>query len=497
MFFTKKCFQLWNILVISLLLSAIICISPALADLKAPVPEGMTLTVATGYNTPLPGQPCNSGIGPGHCNNKKYGLDLQVNGSSTDILAPIQGHVAWRGNDCLDLHIRGTVNYINICHFSSFAVNQGDGIEQGDKLGTRSTSWIHLSIDDEAGPNPPGNPIPFSDNYTIEGVSFPPLGDSCYSQYANQNIVITSTNQKVTSLTSGMVVDDNGRLLQPPPYTSRNNNPVLTGEVRQAENYWGLKEIDDGGFRSNACPANAKSIYIVGAHGDEVAEYRVNFPSKHQTYLLTVVGMPDDPKPVNVDVYVDGSRVGQVKWNDSNPRCNEKENGNSLKLELTGYEGIHNVAFRFANDSYTCSGAQDDSCDRNFWFDYFKFEPLNVTNDLIGYARADETCPTQIVGWASSPDFSLNVTSVKVFDNNHFVGEGPANQFWDSTVGNHGFSIPLPGGLCGDHQVRVIAQDPTNSYERELIDSPITLICPADPQRDRNPLPLIRDDWEG
>jgi len=179
------------------------------------------------------------------------------------------------------------------------------------------------------------------------------------------------------SVTGGRVLDHGGGPTAPPANTSRNTNPLQPGQTRHAEHYWGLKGIDYAGRRAGACSANTSSTYLAGWHQNDLAEYLVNFPSAANTYRITAVGLPDDPRPVVVEVLVDGARVGQIKWDDSRPRCNEGVGGNSLKLNLRGYQGVHAVAFKFANDSYNCPGGWSDSCDRNFWFDYFKIERLD------------------------------------------------------------------------------------------------------------------------
>ena len=172
------------------------------------------------------------------------------------------------------------------------------------------------------------------------------------------------------SLTGGRVLGESGNPESPLGNTSRNTTAVQPGETRQAEDYWGLKGIDWAGPRGESC--NAGRIHIAGWHQGDLAEYLVNFPSASQSYTLNVIGLPDDPNPVQVNVYIDGNRYGQVSWNDSDPRCNEGEGGSSQKIEIRGYQGVHAVAFQFANDwSSTCSPWRDD-CDRNFWFDYFK-----------------------------------------------------------------------------------------------------------------------------
>ena len=182
------------------------------------------------------------------------------------------------------------------------------------------------------------------------------------------------------SLTGGRVLDESGNPGSPLGNTSRNTTAVQPGETRQAEDYWGLKGIDWAGPRGESC--NAGRIHIAGWHQGDLAEYLVNFPSASQSYTLNVIGLPDDPNPVQVNVYIDGNRYGQVSWNDSDPRCNEGEGGSSQKIEIRGYQGVHAVAFQFANDwSSTCSPWRDD-CDRNFWFDYFKLTSSGETTPL-------------------------------------------------------------------------------------------------------------------
>jgi hypothetical protein len=178
------------------------------------------------------------------------------------------------------------------------------------------------------------------------------------------------------SLTGGRVLDGQGRETSPPANTRRNDTPVQPGQTRQAEEYWGLKGIDYGGTRAGACDGNRNAIYIAGWHQNDLAEYRVNFPDASKTYRLNVIGQPDGPKPVEVDVFVDGNRVGQIKWNDSNPRCNEGQGGSSQTIDLSAYQGVHAVAFVFANDFCDCGGGWSEARDRNFWFDYFKFDQV-------------------------------------------------------------------------------------------------------------------------
>jgi hypothetical protein len=172
------------------------------------------------------------------------------------------------------------------------------------------------------------------------------------------------------SLTGGNVLDESGNLESPVGNTSRTTAAVQPDETRQAEHYWGLRGIDWAGARGESC--NAGKVHIAGWHQGDLAEYLVNFPSASQSYTLNVIGLPDDPNPVQVNVYINGNLLGQISWNDGDPCCDEGEGGSSQKIEVRGYQGVYAVAFQFANDwSSTCSPWRDD-CDRNFWFDYFK-----------------------------------------------------------------------------------------------------------------------------
>jgi surface antigen len=172
------------------------------------------------------------------------------------------------------------------------------------------------------------------------------------------------------SLTLGGVWDNQGNPTTAPSNTRRTETPLEPCKKRQAEKYWGLKGIHWAGNRGGSC--NSGRVHIGGGEQGDLSEYRVFFPDTSWTHEFNVIGLPDDPKPVQVEVYVDSNRVGTVTWNDSEPRCNENEGGGSQKIQLGGYFGVHNVAFRFANDHNSCGGDWDDSCDRNFYFDFFK-----------------------------------------------------------------------------------------------------------------------------
>jgi len=182
------------------------------AALLAPVSRGQTLTVLHGYNDPLPGEPCNiGGGGADHCGNQKYGLDLvpgaqaaartlaaQADGRTLapadgPILAPLPGRIAWISGDCLGMLTRDNLN-LNVCHFSSFSVALGDEVARGAVLGTRSTSWVHLSLDDRYR-DPSKPPVPFSGAHTLEGLSLEPGPDDQRNQHVA--VALTSTNESM------------------------------------------------------------------------------------------------------------------------------------------------------------------------------------------------------------------------------------------------------------------------------------------------------------
>lgn len=158
-------------------------------DLLAPFNNGVKWTVSSGYfnNRNQTSTGCHIGLGPDHCRNQLFGLDMVPDQQNdTAILAPGNGKVVFRGKledeDCIGLRITldNGLN-MNVCHFASFNVGQGDRIVRGKVLGTRSTPHVHLSLDDRyrIGTLCPGQdrcflPIPFDSQHTLEGVSFDP-----------------------------------------------------------------------------------------------------------------------------------------------------------------------------------------------------------------------------------------------------------------------------------------------------------------------------------
>jgi len=159
----------------------------------APVSSGQTIEVIHGYNDPLPHETCVIGSSSDHCSNQKYGLDIKPsNQAQKEILAPLSGKVAWVSGDCLGIRTRDNHN-LTICHFDSFSVEANSEISRGAVLGTRSTSWIHISIDDRYR-NATKPAIPFSGIYAIEGTDFPRPVNESTDRDIYRNRMLTSTN---------------------------------------------------------------------------------------------------------------------------------------------------------------------------------------------------------------------------------------------------------------------------------------------------------------
>lgn len=157
-------------------------------DLLSPFNNGVTWTVVSGYynNRDQSSTGCHIGLGPDHCRNQLFGLDMTPNQQADrEILAPTNGKVSFKGRlegGCIGLRITldNGLN-LNVCHFATWNVGTGDRVLRGKILGTRSTPHVHLSLDDRyrIGTLCPGKdrcflPIPFDGQHTIEGVSFDP-----------------------------------------------------------------------------------------------------------------------------------------------------------------------------------------------------------------------------------------------------------------------------------------------------------------------------------
>ena len=158
-------------------------------ELLSPFNNGVMWTASQGYlnNRNQSKEGCHIGIGPDHCRNQLFGLDMVPDQQNdTDILAPGNGKVTFRGKlpeeNCIGVRITldNGLN-MNVCHFASFNVSQGDRVLRGKLLGIRSSPHVHLSLDDRyrIGTLCPGKdrcflPVPFDGKHTLEAMSLPP-----------------------------------------------------------------------------------------------------------------------------------------------------------------------------------------------------------------------------------------------------------------------------------------------------------------------------------
>lgn len=145
-------------------------------SLRAPFNKGDTFYVKNlgGYhNHPQAG--CAIGTFPDHCNNQLFGLDLVPNKQSdTTVLAPVGGIITGIPSDpkefgCMQLMLYDGLS-LNVCHFSTWNVKDGQQVVQGQVLGIRNTIHVHLSLDNRQAGSP-YPPAPFSGAHTIEGMS--------------------------------------------------------------------------------------------------------------------------------------------------------------------------------------------------------------------------------------------------------------------------------------------------------------------------------------
>jgi murein DD-endopeptidase MepM/ murein hydrolase activator NlpD len=270
----------------------------------------------------------------------------------------------------------GEMVYSMYGHLGTVNVREGDLVYKGQIIGTQYDQGYDTHLHWEMRYFGDGSNI--CGFYAGPGYTYPWHPD--YFGYTDPSDFIA--NYTAPTLTGGRVLGNDGvSIIEPLPLTDRSLEVVEPGETRQAETYWGMLGMDAAGPRPDACTTSRDAVFLIGWDQGDVAEYLVDFQAANETYNLRIVGLPDDPNPVKVEIYIDGRLVGEVEWAGSDPNC--RVEGNSGVFEISGYQGVHAVAFMFANDSLTCGSLHDDSCDRNFWFDYFRLEqvgdPIPIT----------------------------------------------------------------------------------------------------------------------
>jgi YVTN family beta-propeller protein len=154
----------------------------------APFNQGDTWIVAGGYdnNADQSVTGCHMGTRPDHCRNQLFGLDLVPdNQSDLAILAPVSGKVGWISSTfpggCMGLMVKGGIN-VTICQFQAKpAFSLGQLVPRGKVLGTRSSRYVHLSLDSRYATGTLCSdfprcflPVPFTGFYTLERMSLSP-----------------------------------------------------------------------------------------------------------------------------------------------------------------------------------------------------------------------------------------------------------------------------------------------------------------------------------
>lgn len=129
---------------------------------------------------------------------------------------------------------------------------------------------------------------------------------------------------------------------------------------RWSENYWGLRGIDAIAWQVDAAGVNHN--YVMGWHGLDAAEYRMQLGQSGSNNDLGLVGKADRPGPVILNVYNDGHYDETYRWDANN-------NVNQTKWDViwgyNGAVGARQIAVEFALDYYTGPGDGD----RNLYLD--------------------------------------------------------------------------------------------------------------------------------
>ena len=133
--------------------------------------------------------------------------------------------------------------------------------------------------------------------------------------------------------------------------------------LRDAETYSGISGIDAINWKTTA--NGEQAIFAMGWHNMDRAEYLMEIPTN--PFTLCIIAISDRPGPVLMNIYVDGSIVGQMSWaeNDNNRHvwC-QPFNISNLKVPH-----VHAIGIEFANDYYYYPGYYDPDQDRNFYVD--------------------------------------------------------------------------------------------------------------------------------
>ncbi len=137
-----------------------------------PAPAGTTWSIIAGYNTGTHGD---------HDGGDPHAIDIVRTDAATDwtaVLAPIDGAVSWRGDNCLT--IADAAGYAHLlCHLAPAAhIQRGRRVTVGEQVGqvfpagydaNGGVAHIHYAVHATHGGGLLARSIPFSGDYAIEG----------------------------------------------------------------------------------------------------------------------------------------------------------------------------------------------------------------------------------------------------------------------------------------------------------------------------------------
>ncbi len=95
--------------------------------------------------------------------------------------------------------------------------------------------------------------------------------------------------------------------------------------------------------------------------------------------------------------------------------------------------------------------------------------------NITGYIGSKTSC-NEITGWASDSSFNVNISKVHIYDNGYYIGNVKANEYWDKTVKNHGFTL-FRNLTSQKHSISVLAEGPAGINFQKLNNSPIEIDC--------------------
>lgn len=166
--------------------------------LSLPAADGSTWTVLQGYNTPS-----HTGVDP-------YAIDLvriDADSAGTPILAPLDGVIAFRSEDCLAIR-DNYIRYILLCHVLPVAdLDVDDRVQRGDEIAIvkppgPNEFWrahVHLAVHRTLVRTSLADTVPFSGRYALEGRDL--IATSANNAYAKLSFISGNGSRALAALT--------------------------------------------------------------------------------------------------------------------------------------------------------------------------------------------------------------------------------------------------------------------------------------------------------